>query len=146
MKIFFDTEFIDNGKTIELISIGMVNELDEKLYCISSEFKESDCDDWLKNNVLSTLGNDKRISREEIKNRILKFCGNEKIKFYGYYSAYDWVVLCQLWGRMIDIPHNFPYYCNDLIMFNKDIKQENGNHNALDDAIWVKKTYYEITT
>ena len=35
-------------------------------------------------------------------------------KFYGYYSDYDWVVFCWLFGRMIDLPKGFPMYCIDL--------------------------------
>lgn len=35
-------------------------------------------------------------------------------KFYGYYCDYDWVLLCSLFGRMIDLPKGFPMYCNDL--------------------------------
>jgi hypothetical protein len=34
--------------------------------------------------------------------------------FYGYYSDYDWVVFCWLFGRMIDLPKGFPMYCIDL--------------------------------
>lgn len=34
--------------------------------------------------------------------------------FYGYYSDYDWVVFCWLFGKMIDLPKGFPMYCKDL--------------------------------
>ena len=37
MKIFFDTEFIEDGKTIDLISIGMVREDGETYYASSPE-------------------------------------------------------------------------------------------------------------
>ncbi len=37
-----------------------------------------------------------------------------KCEFYGYYSDYDWVVFCWLFGRMIDLPKGFPMYCIDL--------------------------------
>lgn len=36
------------------------------------------------------------------------------LEFYGYYSDYDWVVFCSLFGRMIDLPKGFPMYCKDL--------------------------------
>jgi DNA repair ATPase RecN len=39
---------------------------------------------------------------------------NSKPKFYGYYSDYDWVVFCWLFGKMIDLPEGFPKYCIDL--------------------------------
>jgi hypothetical protein len=35
-------------------------------------------------------------------------------EFYGYYSDYDWVVFCWLFGRMNDLPKGFPMYCRDL--------------------------------
>lgn len=38
----------------------------------------------------------------------------EGIEFYGYYSDYDWVLFCSLFGRMIDLPTGFPMYCRDL--------------------------------
>lgn len=35
-------------------------------------------------------------------------------EFYGYYSAYDHVCLCWLFGKMIDLPQGFPMYTKDL--------------------------------
>ena len=40
--------------------------------------------------------------------------GGSLPQFYGYYSDYDWVVFCWLFGKMIDLPIGFPMYCNDL--------------------------------
>lgn len=36
------------------------------------------------------------------------------INFYTYYGDYDWVVFAQLFGKMIDLPNNFPMYSKDL--------------------------------
>ena len=36
------------------------------------------------------------------------------VDFYGYFADYDWVVFCWLFGRMIDLPKGFPYFCMDL--------------------------------
>ena len=36
------------------------------------------------------------------------------INFYGYYSDYDHVALCWLFGKMIDLPTGFPMYTIDL--------------------------------
>lgn len=38
----------------------------------------------------------------------------EDIEVYGYFADYDWVLLCSLFGRMIDLPKGFPMYCRDL--------------------------------
>lgn len=72
-------------------------------------------------------------SKEEIANKVLEFVyttsginnpntiGNWKeiedllpIDFYGYFSDYDWVLFCSLFGTMIDLPKGFPMYCRDL--------------------------------
>jgi len=54
---------------------------------------------------IAKVGIDKRFPR-------LKKLG--PIHFYGYYADYDWVVFCWLFGRMIDLPKEFPMYCIDL--------------------------------
>lgn len=82
----------------------------------------------------------------------------EPINFYGYYSAYDWVVFCQLFGIMINLPKGFPFYCRDLKQtideknLDFDIKKhlnylENViTHNAIYDAIWNKKLHEFLQT
>lgn len=34
--------------------------------------------------------------------------------FIGYYCDYDWVLLCSLFGRMIELPNGYPKYCIDV--------------------------------
>jgi len=73
-------------------------------------------------------------------------------EFYGYYSDYDWVVFCWLFGKMNKLPKGFPMYCRDLKQMmddrklNKEWKEKNcpneiGEHNALVDAKWNLKLY-----
>ncbi|MGB0973238.1 MAG: hypothetical protein ACPGVG_20135, partial [Mycobacterium sp.] len=52
MRYFYDTEFIDNGRTIELISIGVVAEDDREYYAISTEFDPERAGRWVRKNVL----------------------------------------------------------------------------------------------
>ena len=52
------------------------------------------------------------------------------IEFYGYYCDYDWVVFCWLFGRMIDLPKDFPMYCIDLKQ-ELDRKYPNGKYKEL---------------
>lgn len=60
-KYFYDTEFIDNGSTIELISIGIVCQDGREYYAVNSDFNlkqitdEPHSFDWIVDNVLPGL-------------------------------------------------------------------------------------------
>lgn len=62
------------------------------------------------------------------------------IELWAWYGAYDHVTLCQLWGKMIDLPKGIPMWTNDLRqerhrLGNPEMpRQAAGEHNALDDA------------
>lgn len=151
MKYWFDTEFIEYPCTIDLISIGIVSEDTRRLYLVSSEFDESKASEWVKDNVISRIYSYPRYSRAHIKDAILKFVGEDKSpEFWAYYADYDWVVFCWLFGAMIDLPKGWPMYCRDLkqeadrlnVMLPK--QDSSKEHNALFDAMWVKKAYYAV--
>lgn len=57
MKIFYDCEFIDDGKTIDLVSIGMVAEDGRELYAVSTEFAVDKLQQnkWMVDHVWSSL-------------------------------------------------------------------------------------------
>lgn len=128
---------------IDLISIGIVREDGKKYYAISDGFNPRDADVWVKENVIGKLpkknvnwsdqGGDSPKMRIEsllykpnvvIANEVRLFFGCYEdslfwrappgIEVYGYYSDYDWVLFCSLFGRMIDLPKGFPMYCRDL--------------------------------
>lgn len=164
MKYFLDTEFMEEPCTIDLISIGIVSEIGEKFYAINSECNLNRASDWVKNNVLKGMPqydsknncwrNDFDIflmSKKDIKKSIIDFVGDVN-EFWGYYSDYDWVVFCWLFGRMIDLPKNFPMYCRDLKQEMDrlgivDIPVEQiDEHNSLSDALWNKKVYEYIVS
>ncbi len=150
MKIFFDTEFIEDGKTIDLISIGLVREDNEMCYLVSSEFDASKANPWVQENVLKHIPDAcQTFTRKEIAETILKFIGPEKPEFWGYYADYDWVVLCQLYGTMMDLPKGWPMFCRDLkqLQMNKnpDFRfSQNDAHHALTDAVWIGNSYNQL--
>ena len=100
--------------------------------------------------------------------------GCPKINLYGYYSAYDHVALCWLFGKMINLPKGFPMYTIDLkqmldemvISFFEGVHKggrnledrlssiktdprypkETNAHNALADAKWNKELHTFIHT
>ena len=55
MRYFIDTEFIEDGKTIDLISIGIAAEDGRTYYAISTEFNRRNLTPWLKENVIPKL-------------------------------------------------------------------------------------------
>lgn len=111
--------------------------------------------------ISNTLGNSEAITHR------LKTYPPE---FYGYYSDYDWVLFCSLFGRMIDLPVGFPMYCRDLKQMFDDkispqeimgigyeaaverLKKKVGypiqkdEHNALADAKWNMELYRFLKT
>lgn len=145
MRIWFDTEFIEDGKTIDLLSIGMVREDGVTYYAEPLEADRSRADEWVQENVLPYLSGPVK-PKVTIAKEILDFAGDAP-EFWAYYASYDWVALCQLYGRMIDLPPNWPMFCRDLQQLRIDAGIDNlpemsgQEHNALDDAIWTKQTY-----
>lgn len=156
MKIFFDCEFIEDGKTIDLISIGMVRDDGAELYLESSEFDPDKASEWVKQNVFPHLKGSHGINctRSQIAAKVVAFVSalgeSESPEFWGYYSAYDHVALCQLFGTMMDLPAGWPYYTRDLrqwadqIGITRPLDQvvpTESEHHALADARWNKKVW-----
>ena len=138
-KIFFDAEFIEDGNTIDLISIGLVREDGATLYLESAECDLSRADNWVRENVLVHLRGEKT-PRREMARQIVDFVGPNP-EFWAYYADYDWVALCQLFGRMIDLPAGWPMYCRDLKQEADRLgihfpPQQTDEHHALADAQW----------
>jgi hypothetical protein len=86
MRYFLDTEFIEDGKTIDLISIGIISEDGRNLYLIHRDFDilKAWKNDWVKNNVL------KVIHEDYCKNSVLKFINGgmtPKFNYLGFRSV-----------------------------------------------------------
>jgi len=162
VKIWYDTEFIEDGHTIGLISIGMVAEDGRELYLVTDEtpvisraFEHS----WLREHVIPSLpvrpsgigafwdwDRDHSDwlavnSRFTIAARVRDFIlATPDPQLWAWYGAYDHVALCQLWGRAIDLPKGVPMWTNDLKQEAERLgnpkvpEQASGEHNALADA------------
>lgn len=173
--------------TIDLISIGIVCEDGREYYAVHSECDCKYASPWVKENVLKNIpqynkayddlrgDNSYKKTISEIREEILFFTGQgdvvpQKPEFWGYYCDYDWVVFCQLFGRMTDLPKNYPMYCKDLkqevdrfaeirakrlslsvesvleFMKKEAHYPKNPNeHNALADAKWNYELYKYLT-
>ncbi len=142
MRIWFDTEFIEDGQTIDLLSIGMVREDGETLYLENLSADIAKASSWVQDNVIPQLDPVQHgVARDEIGPKILSFTGN-KPELWAYYADYDWVALCQLYGTMMDLPKGWPMYCRDVKQLCDSIGNTRlhagGEHHALTDALWAK--------
>jgi len=145
VRYFFDFEFHEDGETIEPISMGMVCENGNALYIeFQFDVERAEANEWLAANVLPHLRIEpaQRLTRDEAKAAILEFIGDDEPQFWAYYADYDWVALCQIFGKMVDLPKGWPKFCFDLQQWwillgqpPKIPKPENA-HDALADAEW----------
>lgn len=152
MKLFFDTEFIEDGKTIELLSIGIVRDDGATYYAEPVEADRSRASEWVKANVLPNLTGPVK-PRAQIAREIIEFAGDAP-EFWAYYADYDWVALCQLYGTMMDLPDSWPMFCMDLkqlavTLGNPDLHalatmDDGTEHNALADAQWVADVWVAL--
>ena len=163
LRYWFDTEFIEDGKTIDLISIGVVCEDGREFYAESLDADLSAASEWVQENVLPHLWShqaDKRdanawsrdggagglLTRYQMRGDLLRFVaqGEGKPEFWAYYGDYDWVVLCQLYGRMIDLPDGWPMFAMDVKQYAVSVgnpplpDQSSTEHHALADARWTR--------
>lgn len=145
MKVYFDTEFIEDGKTIELLSIALVREDWGTYYAEPEETDRNSASEWVKDNVIPYLHGPVK-PKSVIAREIVDFVGPDP-EFWAYYADYDWVALCQIYGCMTDLPSGWPMFCMDVqqdrvIRGVIDLpKQDTEEHNALNDAVWTMKAH-----
>lgn len=137
---------------VQLISIGIATESGNDFYAVNKDFRECDANDWVRANVLPHLFPvELRWSLNVLREKILAFIekesAGEKPEFWGYYSDYDWVVFCQIFGTMMDLPKGWPMYCRDLKQWCDDLgyarlpATSTIEHNALNDARWNREAW-----
>ncbi|QSB16226.1 polyadenylate-specific 3'-exoribonuclease AS [Natronosporangium hydrolyticum] len=148
-RYFYDCEFIEDGRVVDLVSIGVVDEFGREFYAVSTEFDAAAAVPWVRRNVLAKLPSpaDRAWrSRREIRDQLWEFLtepvrdSGEELELWAWYAAYDHVVLAQLWGAMPQLPREIPRFTKDLRQLWDDLKRpklpapEAGRHDALVDA------------
>jgi hypothetical protein len=118
-RYFYDCEFIEDGRTIELISIGVVAQDGREFYAISTEFDPSAAGSWVRRNVLDKLpspSDPSWRSRAQIRDDLYAFLTAPKlpIELWAWLAAYDHVVLGQLWGAMPAMPRDVPKLTREI--------------------------------
>jgi hypothetical protein len=142
METFLDCEFVEDGKTIDLISIGIVAEDGREYYAINSECDYENASGWVWENVILPLGfprplayidwSDKTLpaiafeSKKHLRDKatiaeeIIEFMGGSTPKIWGEWCSYDWVAFCQVFGTMMDLPKGWPMRCRDVVQYCED--------------------------
>lgn len=157
-RYYYDTEFLEDGRTIELISIGIVSSDGREYYAVNRDMPWARITDhqWLMANVVPWLPQPKQQgqilpqldwdhpvirSKETIAREVLWFLtAADEPELWAWFASYDHVVLAQLWGKMIDMPRRIPMYTNDLRQEQHRLgnpvmpQQTTVEHHALADA------------
>src|SRR5215469_2516578 len=177
MKYWIDTEFIEDGHTIDLISLGIVAEDGRDNYWQNRDCQFSQANEWVQEHVIPHLEHlecDSRMPslwskpphrvrcdgpdvpscpwrwRTQIRDELIRFCDPGrygKPEFWVAEADYDWVALCQLFGRMIDLPKGWPMYCRDIKQWADELGNPQlpcsgkGEHHALADAQWNRQAW-----
>ncbi len=155
MKYFFDTEFYDDGKDLEFISLGIVSEDNRCFYAQNSAIDYRGIkDEWLRKNVINKLWIEFK-SIDVIRSDLVRFVGMDRdAEFWGYNVSYDFFLLCRIFGKMSDLPENFGHTGYDVKCLGKymgksdivkgiseDWKKCSMVHHSLFDALWTKDIY-----
>jgi hypothetical protein len=148
VRFFLDTEFIECGpkNPIQLVSLGLVCQNGHELYEVSSEFDPWSASPWVRDNVLIHVqaypSNPLGVIASRVADFVARESGEAKPEFWGYYADYDWVVFCQIFGTMMQLPSGWPMYCRDIKQFADDLGnpqlpiQSAREHIAINDARW----------
>lgn len=142
-RIFYDTEFVDDGVNISPLAIAMVRLNDgEKLYAVNDDLSvmaRAAEHAWLRDNVLRWLPVTVEISMgygaldakvgwddehpdytairplEEIAEMVEDFVlAKADPELWAYYASYDHVLYAQLFGPMAELPDGMPMFTMDL--------------------------------
>lgn len=139
MKYFYDLEFLEDGSTIDMISIGIVAEDGREYYAVNRDADWSRVlqHDWLRENVWPYLPTkrhpigDQITERLELNNPLVKYRRDiahevkaflnpdpedyRKTELWAWCGAYDHVATYQLWGPMQAVHDTgLPFYTHDL--------------------------------
>lgn len=162
-RFFYDTEFMEEPGFLQLISIGVVDESGEMMFHAANlDADLSRANEWVKANVIPKLPrkglrcfygkSPAWMKSGEISKNLLFFLSPSKddpVELWGNYSAYDHVLLCWLFGRMVDLPNGMPMYTMDIQQYveflgvdKSELPPEGSSvHDALCDAKWNRAAW-----
>lgn len=142
-RVWYDWEFVDDGKTIDSLSLGMVRDDGEEYYAVVNDrttVSRAVRHPWLRENVVPSLpvtvfpSGDWDWDRAHPNYAAVKSRGTIAVEvraflvpdgwpvalgaaceLWAWFGAYDHVALAQLFGRMIDFPPGVPMFTHELV-------------------------------
>lgn len=180
MNIYLDTEFTGLHQHTTLISIGIVASNNRTFYAEFTDYAESQVNDWIFDNVIKNLNlpplrehergaifeqgppihyrvkGDRRFVTGVLHSWLESF--GEELVVWADCLAYDWVLLCELFGGALNKPSCIYYIPNDLstYLLAKGFPPDTSRiefcgvdavrHNSLDDARTVKRCVERLDT
>lgn len=151
---FYDCEFVEDGKTIDLISIAFVSSDGRGLYrhVDGYDLDKAEAHEFVSANVLPHVQGIPRVRRSQVAAEISEFIRPGHVELWGYFPSYDHVALAQLFGTMMDLPDHIPMRTNCIAQLaqsygHRTIPVPNENvHDALADARWARQAYQWLIT
>lgn len=163
MRYTVDTEFLERGAQIDLISIAVVGEDGREFYAVSSEFNQGRAklhpfvsrEVWpqLPRCPLALAGsaatvdaldtNDPAVKRRShIAQQLAVFLlePGTPVELWAWFSAFDHVAWTGLYGSMVDLPAGLPWITRDIEDYRIRLgrpelpAQTSPQHHALNDA------------
>ena len=172
MRYFYDCEFNEDGVVVDLISIAIVSEEGEEFYGVNRDVNCSEIgkNKWVMKSVMPYIPTERVwpiplldwmdpsvMAKETLQAEVYKFLKRypEKPELWAWYGSYDHVCLAQLWGPMVKMPPDLPWYTNDLKsivhLFLTEEQQEAVRamtpdlpHEALSDAINLRDRWLYV--
>lgn len=161
-RFFLDTEFVDTGREIILLSVGVVREHGPSYYAEVANAPVEQADQFVRSVVLPQLTRFSRPpqqwgatvkTRDEIAQDLTEFMGEEP-EVWAYIDHYDWVALSQLFGPLTRRPETWPWSSWNIAML-WNLARMHGEptdlvpappdqHHALADAHWDRDLFAAI--
>ena len=176
MRVFFDCEFTGLHQATTLIGLGCVTEEGREFYAELTDYDRHQVDDWIQAHVIDKLHlRDLQTSERGFEDhsqypRLVQAKGDreyvrmafgswladfDRVEMWGDVLAYDWMLICDLFGGAMRMPGNIFYIPFDvatalaLAGIDPDIDRrvfswdgiEGQPHNALFDALLSKQAY-----
>lgn len=157
-KIWFDTEFIEYSARLEdgsekhildPISIGCIDDNGQAFEAVFDDFNRAAANGnkWVKDNVLAKLPPEQEWkSKDQIRQNLLDYIGDEMCVFYYWFAPQDAVILMStLATHFLDLPKNIHGYPVNVAQSFEDagsphhlVPKKTDAHNALADAKWTR--------